>query len=159
MVKIVYPISRYCPFKAIVFVWKILFVVEAVNDLNNRWFGARAVYAELSPVTDFREACCRQETHTGRLLVITSSGFFLPAFFVRWYKCFCYLLHSFSVSQSARYCCSSLLGGFWSRSCHFLLWFVRHFFGVSTRVHSANKMIYNFIWLGIFNTSSSQQLS
>ncbi|KAE9545477.1 hypothetical protein AGLY_001020 [Aphis glycines] len=32
----------------------------AVNDLNNRWFGGRPVYAELSPVTDFREACCRQ---------------------------------------------------------------------------------------------------
>jgi splicing factor U2AF 35 kDa subunit len=28
--------------------------------LNNRWFGGRPVYAELSPVTDFREACCRQ---------------------------------------------------------------------------------------------------
>lgn len=33
---------------------------KAVNDLNNRWFGGRPVYAELSPVTDFREACCRQ---------------------------------------------------------------------------------------------------
>ncbi|XP_015184243.1 PREDICTED: splicing factor U2af 38 kDa subunit-like isoform X2 [Polistes dominula] len=33
---------------------------RAVNDLNNRWFGGRPVYAELSPVTDFREACCRQ---------------------------------------------------------------------------------------------------
>jgi len=32
----------------------------AVKDLNNRWFGGRPVYAELSPVTDFREACCRQ---------------------------------------------------------------------------------------------------
>lgn len=32
----------------------------AVADLNNRWFGGRPVYAELSPVTDFREACCRQ---------------------------------------------------------------------------------------------------
>lgn len=31
-----------------------------MNDLNNRWFGGRPVYAELSPVTDFREACCRQ---------------------------------------------------------------------------------------------------
>jgi len=33
---------------------------KAVNDLNNRWFAGRPVYAELSPVTDFREACCRQ---------------------------------------------------------------------------------------------------
>jgi len=33
---------------------------RAVADLNNRWFGGRPIYAELSPVTDFREACCRQ---------------------------------------------------------------------------------------------------
>merc|ERR1719273_663633 len=33
---------------------------RAVNELNNRWFGGRPIYAELSPVTDFREACCRQ---------------------------------------------------------------------------------------------------
>ena len=33
---------------------------KAVTDLNNRWFDGRAVYAELSPVTDFHEACCRQ---------------------------------------------------------------------------------------------------
>ncbi|KAG7163463.1 Splicing factor U2af 38 kDa subunit-like 1 [Homarus americanus] len=33
---------------------------KAVVDLNNRWFGGRAINAELSPVTDFREACCRQ---------------------------------------------------------------------------------------------------
>ena len=33
---------------------------RAVNDLNNRWFNCRPIYAELSPVTDFREACCRQ---------------------------------------------------------------------------------------------------
>ena len=32
----------------------------AVSDLNSRWFGGRPIYAELSPVTDFREACCRQ---------------------------------------------------------------------------------------------------
>lgn len=31
-----------------------------MNELNNRWFGGRPIYAELSPVTDFREACCRQ---------------------------------------------------------------------------------------------------
>jgi len=33
---------------------------KAVGDLNNRWFDGRAIYAELSPVTDFHEACCRQ---------------------------------------------------------------------------------------------------
>ena len=33
---------------------------KAIADLNNRWFGGRPIYAELSPVTDFREACCRK---------------------------------------------------------------------------------------------------
>uniref|UniRef100_A0A667Y6W5 U2 small nuclear RNA auxiliary factor 1 n=1 Tax=Myripristis murdjan TaxID=586833 RepID=A0A667Y6W5_9TELE len=33
---------------------------KAVIDLNNRWFNAQPIHAELSPVTDFREACCRQ---------------------------------------------------------------------------------------------------
>ncbi|XP_021512159.1 splicing factor U2AF 35 kDa subunit-like [Meriones unguiculatus] len=33
---------------------------KAVADLNNRWFNGRPIRAELSPVTDFREACCRQ---------------------------------------------------------------------------------------------------
>ncbi|KAF0313480.1 Splicing factor U2af subunit [Amphibalanus amphitrite] len=33
---------------------------KAVQELNNRWFGGQPVHAELSPVTDFREACCRQ---------------------------------------------------------------------------------------------------
>ncbi|XP_067849494.1 splicing factor U2AF 35 kDa subunit isoform X1 [Scyliorhinus torazame] len=33
---------------------------KAVNDLNNRWFNGQPIHAELSPVTDFREACCRQ---------------------------------------------------------------------------------------------------
>ncbi|CAK9303470.1 unnamed protein product [Gordionus sp. m RMFG-2023] len=33
---------------------------KAELDLNGRWFNARPIYAELSPVTDFREACCRQ---------------------------------------------------------------------------------------------------
>ncbi len=33
---------------------------KAVSMLNQRWFGGRPVHAELSPVTDFREACCRQ---------------------------------------------------------------------------------------------------
>jgi len=44
---------------------------KAVKDLNNRWFGGRPVYAELTPVTDFREACCRQY-ETGEC---TRSGF------------------------------------------------------------------------------------
>ena len=29
-------------------------------QLNNRWFNGQPIHAELSPVTDFREACCRQ---------------------------------------------------------------------------------------------------
>lgn len=33
---------------------------KAVKDLNNRWFNGQPIHAELSPVTDFREACCRQ---------------------------------------------------------------------------------------------------
>ncbi|KAL5020361.1 hypothetical protein ScPMuIL_003253 [Solemya velum] len=33
---------------------------KAVNELNNRWFNGRPIHSELSPVTDFREACCRQ---------------------------------------------------------------------------------------------------
>lgn len=33
---------------------------KAVEELNNRWFNGRPIHAELSPVTDFREACCRQ---------------------------------------------------------------------------------------------------
>jgi len=33
---------------------------KAVEMLNNRWFNGRPIHAELSPVTDFREACCRQ---------------------------------------------------------------------------------------------------
>merc|ERR1712150_401817 len=32
----------------------------AVEELNNRWFHHMPIHAELSPVTDFREACCRQ---------------------------------------------------------------------------------------------------
>nr|CAD2125643.1 unnamed protein product [Meloidogyne enterolobii] len=31
-----------------------------VKGLENRWFNGEPIYAELSPVTDFREACCRQ---------------------------------------------------------------------------------------------------
>lgn len=33
---------------------------KAVEELNNRWFSGKPVYAELSTVTDFREAGCRQ---------------------------------------------------------------------------------------------------
>jgi splicing factor U2AF subunit len=33
---------------------------RAVDALNDRWYNARPLFAELSPVTDFREACCRQ---------------------------------------------------------------------------------------------------
>ncbi|XP_077985735.1 splicing factor U2AF 26 kDa subunit-like isoform X1 [Glandiceps talaboti] len=33
---------------------------KAVQQLNNRWFNGQPIRAELSPVTDFREACCRQ---------------------------------------------------------------------------------------------------
>ncbi|KAI0985958.1 hypothetical protein GJ496_005113 [Pomphorhynchus laevis] len=33
---------------------------KAVNDLNNRWFDGKPIYAELSPVTDFKEASCRK---------------------------------------------------------------------------------------------------
>jgi splicing factor U2AF 35 kDa subunit len=35
---------------------------RALDALNSRWYAARPVYAELSPVTDFREACCRQHS-------------------------------------------------------------------------------------------------
>ncbi len=34
---------------------------KAFNDLNNRWFNGRPIYAELCPVTDFREASCQQQ--------------------------------------------------------------------------------------------------
>ena len=30
-----------------------------MEALSNRWFAGRPIVAELSPVTDFREACCR----------------------------------------------------------------------------------------------------
>jgi len=33
---------------------------KAVDNLNQRFYAGRPIYAELSPVTDFREACCRQ---------------------------------------------------------------------------------------------------
>lgn len=53
---------------------------RAVNDLNNRWFGGRPVYAELSPVTDFREACCRQY-EMGYLYLILSFLLLIGNFF------------------------------------------------------------------------------
>lgn len=33
---------------------------RAVQALNDRWYAMRPLHAELSPVTDFRESCCRQ---------------------------------------------------------------------------------------------------
>lgn len=33
---------------------------KATDLLNNRWYAMRPLLAELSPVSDFREACCRQ---------------------------------------------------------------------------------------------------
>ncbi|CAK5108077.1 unnamed protein product [Meloidogyne enterolobii] len=33
---------------------------KAVQGLENRWFNGHPIYAELSPVSDFREARCRQ---------------------------------------------------------------------------------------------------
>ncbi|CAO1620424.1 unnamed protein product [Sympodiomycopsis kandeliae] len=38
---------------------------RAVDALNDRWYDGRPLFAELSPVTDFREACCRQNETTG----------------------------------------------------------------------------------------------
>jgi splicing factor U2AF subunit len=32
----------------------------AVRELNDRWYAMRPLLAELSPVSDFKEACCRQ---------------------------------------------------------------------------------------------------
>ena len=32
----------------------------AVDGLNDRWYDGKPLFAELSPVTDFQEACCRQ---------------------------------------------------------------------------------------------------
>ncbi|VDN05597.1 unnamed protein product [Thelazia callipaeda] len=33
---------------------------NAVESLNNRWFDGKPIHCELSPVYDFRDACCRQ---------------------------------------------------------------------------------------------------
>jgi splicing factor U2AF 35 kDa subunit len=38
---------------------------KACDDLNSRWYAGRPVYCELSPVTDFREACCRLNSGEG----------------------------------------------------------------------------------------------
>jgi len=37
----------------------------ACDALNARWYAARPIYCELSPVTDFREACCRLNSGEG----------------------------------------------------------------------------------------------
>ena len=33
---------------------------KAAENLNDRWYAMRPLHCELSPVSDFREACCRQ---------------------------------------------------------------------------------------------------
>ena len=38
---------------------------KACDALNSRWYAARPIYCELSPVTDFREACCRLNSGEG----------------------------------------------------------------------------------------------
>lgn len=38
---------------------------QACDALNSRWYAARPIYCELSPVTDFREACCRLNSAEG----------------------------------------------------------------------------------------------
>lgn len=37
----------------------------ACDALNSRWYAGRPIYCELSPVTDFREACCRLNSGEG----------------------------------------------------------------------------------------------
>jgi splicing factor U2AF 35 kDa subunit len=37
----------------------------ACDALNSRWYAGRPIYCELSPVTDFREACCRLNSGDG----------------------------------------------------------------------------------------------
>jgi len=51
-----------------------------VEELNNRWFNSRPIHAELSPVTDFREACCRQYEMGSAFLTCFYTSFvqFLP---------------------------------------------------------------------------------
>ncbi|KAK8088385.1 splicing factor U2AF 23 kDa subunit [Apiospora hydei] len=38
---------------------------QACDELNSRWYAGRPIYCELSPVTDFREACCRLNSGEG----------------------------------------------------------------------------------------------
>jgi splicing factor U2AF subunit len=38
---------------------------KACDNLNSRWYAGRPIYCELSPVTDFREACCRLNSGEG----------------------------------------------------------------------------------------------
>ena len=38
---------------------------KACDALNSRWYAGRPIYCELSPVTDFREACCRLNSGEG----------------------------------------------------------------------------------------------
>lgn len=38
---------------------------SACDELNSRWYAGRPIYCELSPVTDFREACCRLNSGEG----------------------------------------------------------------------------------------------
>lgn len=33
---------------------------KAMDALNDRWYAMKPLHVELSPVSDFREACCRQ---------------------------------------------------------------------------------------------------
>lgn len=54
-------------------------------DLNNRWFNSQPIHAELSPVTDFREACCRQYEMGYVSLLHTS----LPILFLQLGALFC----------------------------------------------------------------------
>ncbi|UJR08341.1 hypothetical protein I4U23_012612 [Adineta vaga] len=58
---------------------------RAVKELNNRWFDRKPIYAELSPVTDFKEASCRQY-ETGSC---NRSGF-------------CNFMHIKTISQDAK---------------------------------------------------------
>lgn len=44
---------------------------KAVEGLNQRWFNGRPVYADLSPVTDYKEASCSQH----KTLECTRAGF------------------------------------------------------------------------------------
>ena len=55
---------------------------KAVEQLNNRWFSGRPIHAELSPVTDFREACCRQYEMG---CVFVSSFLILPYSHAMWH--------------------------------------------------------------------------